>query len=249
MKDEMNKPQICRIVLFLSVLLKLPYSCTGCYVKFNKLFFVIYYTGMSAVVEFWSGFLNWKCVTIHMYYTAKKFRFMSMYSKKWNCAAAFLLPYIFTIFMHLWPNYKFPQSVHLFSCSKIGRPFRGINDILFYSIIFYTNRSQIHECRNGERGRAVLFLGIFVLFSVQCLCSTLWRTFKPREKPLDPWGQHPGLIKLNFFIFIFCVPFYNLIGFRIRLRIRLPNLFTDPISVRILTKIRIDNNTVGGKER
>ncbi len=28
--------------------------------------------------------------------------------------------------------------------------------------IYSINRSQIHECRNWERGRAVSFLGIFV---------------------------------------------------------------------------------------
>jgi hypothetical protein len=52
-------------------------------------------------------------------------------------------------FMYLWAIYILPRSVHLFSCSKIGRP-------------TYRNRSQKHECKNWDWGRAVSFPGIFV---------------------------------------------------------------------------------------
>jgi hypothetical protein len=47
--------------------------------------------------------------------------------------------------------YTFPPSVHVFCCSIIGGLIVGIY-----------KRSQIHEFRNWERGRAVSFLGIFV---------------------------------------------------------------------------------------
>jgi hypothetical protein len=50
--------------------------------------------------------------------------------------------------MYLWAIYIFPRSVHLFCYIAFAWE--------------YINRSQIHECRNWERGHAVLFLGIFV---------------------------------------------------------------------------------------
>ncbi len=45
----------------------------------------------------------------------------------------------------------FPWSVHLFSCSRIGRP-----------LVEKISRSQKHECRKRDWGRAASFLGIFV---------------------------------------------------------------------------------------
>ncbi len=80
------------------------------------------------------------------------FRFI--YSQKWNYAAwyfqnritMFCLP--ISTFMYLWAIYIFPGLVCLFCCSKIGRPILGIY------------HSQIHECRNWERGCAASFLGI-----------------------------------------------------------------------------------------
>ncbi len=71
-----------------------------------------------------------------------------MYSQKRNCAASVPI----STFMCLLVIFTFSRSVQLFSCSRIGRPIRGI----------YINRSQKHECRNWDYGRAVPFLGIFV---------------------------------------------------------------------------------------
>jgi hypothetical protein len=54
------------------------------------------------------------------------------------------------------PNFHIhvPRFVLLFCCSKKGGPIVGIYKSL---------TDTVHECRNWERGRAVSFLGIFVL--------------------------------------------------------------------------------------
>jgi len=91
--------------------------------------------------------------------SAKKFGFM--YSQKRNCAAS-----VPNFHIHMPVSvllYIFPCSVRLFSCSRIGRPMRGI-----YSI----NISQKHECRNWDYSRAVPFtehlFRNFGIVSLQC---------------------------------------------------------------------------------
>ncbi len=86
------------------------------------------------------------------HYTAKKFGFM--YSQKRNCAASVPI----STFMCVWAIYRLQSSVHLFSCSRIGRTIRGISKSL-----------KEHECRNWDCSRAVPFLWIFVSNLRYCL--------------------------------------------------------------------------------
>ncbi len=61
-------------------------------------------------------------------------------------------------FMFLKAIYIFPGSVDIFSCSQIGRPIVGI----------YKSLTD-HECGNWDWGRAIPFLGIFVLNFRYCV--------------------------------------------------------------------------------
>ncbi len=92
--------------------------------------------------EFRNGyFLSWPNRSLQRHCTEIRNR----YSQKWNGASSFQI----SAFMFLWAIY-IPKIGPPIFCSKIGGPI----------IWEYINRSQIHECGNWERGRAVSFLGI-----------------------------------------------------------------------------------------
>jgi hypothetical protein len=67
-------------------------------------------------------------------------------------------------FPHSWVYERFPRSVHLFYCSRKGRPIVGICTVI---------RTQKHECRNWDCDRAIPFLGIYVSNSWNCVFAVL----------------------------------------------------------------------------
>jgi hypothetical protein len=88
-------------------------------------------------------------------HTATKIPFM--YSQKRNYAASFPI----STFMGLWAIYIFPGSVHIFSCSRTGRPILGI----------YKSFPHTRMWKLGLWPRNSFSGNICFKFSVLCLCS------------------------------------------------------------------------------
>ncbi len=76
-------------------------------------------------------------------YTATKIPFMC--SQKRSCADTVPISTFMCVI------YKYPGLVHIFSCSRVGRLILGIHKSLRHMNV-----------QNWDRGRAFLFLGIFV---------------------------------------------------------------------------------------
>jgi hypothetical protein len=72
-----------------------------------------------------------------------------MYSFSGNCATS--VPCIFHIHVSV-SDFYIPRIGPHISCGRVDR-----------SIVEYKNRSQTNECGNRDCGRAIPFLGIFVL--------------------------------------------------------------------------------------
>ncbi len=97
--------------------------------------------------------------------------FPFMYSQKWNCAAS--------LFPKQNYNVLSPHSFTHMYCIHIFERFIYFQDrsIYFAAAKYvdwsweYTNRSQTHECRNWDWGRAIPFFGIHKLdFQFSALC-------------------------------------------------------------------------------
>ncbi len=95
--------------------------------------------------------------------TLRKIPFM--YSQKRNWSASVPI----STFMCLWAIYIFPGLVHLFSCSRIGRPIAGT----------YKSLTGTWIQKLGLRPRNSLSGNICVEFSVVCLCiaELTWRVW------------------------------------------------------------------------
>ncbi len=94
-----------------------------------------------------------------------------MYSQKRNFSALFPI----STFMCLWAIYIFPESVHIFSYSRIGRPILGI----------YKSLTDTWMCKLGLRPRYSFFWNICFKFSALCLCSVYLKSAgQPHMSPL-----------------------------------------------------------------
>ncbi len=105
-----------------------------------------------------------------------------MYSQQRNCA-----PWVpISTFMCLWAIYIFPRSVHLFSCSRIGRPIRGI----------YKSLTEIWFYPHSSFSKNICFE-----FSVLCLCSVIWPGYQTVDFKLwTAMQQSLSILKIIIFM-------------------------------------------------
>ncbi len=94
-----------------------------------------------------------------------------MYPQKRNCAASVPI----STFMVLWGIYIFPVSVHIFSCSRIGRLIVGI----------YKSLTDTRMWKLGTRVANYFSGNICLKFSVLCLCNASYRKGVCRSR--DSW--------------------------------------------------------------
>ncbi len=97
-----------------------------------------------------------KCLTAHSTHATK---IPFMYSQKRNCAASVQI----ATFICLWAIYIFPGLVHIFSCSRIGRPI----------VWKYNSLTDIWMLKLGQRPRNFFSGNICFKFSVLSLCSAV----------------------------------------------------------------------------
>ncbi len=95
-----------------------------------------------------------------------------MYSFFGNCAASDQI----SIFMCLWAIYIFPGSVHIFSCSRIGRLIVGI----------YKSQTDTRMWKLELWARNSFFWNMFFEFSVLALCSVQYVQIMSYRIPPSP---------------------------------------------------------------
>ena len=113
-----------------------------------------------------------------------------MYSQKWNCAASLFPKRNYNV---LSPNSYTHISVRdLYIFPRIGSVYFAAAQYVDRSCE-YINRSQTHECRNWERGRAVSFLGIFVStigYSVFAVWNWKWLSKSSCIELFQPYSKN-----------------------------------------------------------
>ncbi len=94
-----------------------------------------------------------------------------MYSQKRNCTASVPI----STFMCMWAIYILPGSVHICSCSRIGRPIVEINKS-------FTGTWMWKLGQLGLRPQYSFSGNICIKFSVLCLCSVQHKEKKESER-------------------------------------------------------------------
>ncbi len=92
-------------------------------------------------------------------YTAKKIHTIYVFPEKKLRASV-----LFYTFMYLWAIYIFSRSVHLLSCSSIGKPIVGI----------YKSLTETWMSEFGKRTCSVIYGNICFEFSVWCICRVVF---------------------------------------------------------------------------
>ncbi len=116
-------------------------------------------------------------VVVQHWSTATKIPFMCF--QKRNCAAAVPI----SKFLCLWEIFIFPESVHIFSCSRIGRPILGIYKLLTDTCMWKLGLRQ----QNFFSGNICFEFLILYLCSESSIltCNTLWISVFHSSMPLE----------------------------------------------------------------
>ncbi len=108
-----------------------------------------------------------------------------MYSQKRNCAVSVPI----STFICLWAIYIFPESAHIFSCSKIGRPI----------LVIYKSLADTWKWKLGLRPRNSFSRNICFDFLVLCLSSVVQP--EGTVKRQEDVGLKLSHLTENFFMF------------------------------------------------
>jgi hypothetical protein len=149
---------------------------------------ILWFRTISAICFHWLR-LQMIYITIYSPYATE---IPFMYSQKKKCVASVQI----SKFMCLWAIYIFPGSVHISSCSRIGRPIGGI----------YKSLTDTWMCKLGPRGAIPLLgmfasnfrycvLAVYYFWTILISCDCLFKVKHYHVWPVEKQGWRTNSVK------------------------------------------------------